>query len=198
MLSYAFKTLNEKAYKKIETESFENSADLLSEILILGVSRQLKQGLVKDYIDVNETTSSIRGKINITESINTQSFLKGQLNCTYDEFSVNCDLNQIIKSTLTLLLKSDISINRKKKIRRLLMYFNDVNTIDLKSINWKIRYDRNNQTYKMLVNICYLVINGLIHTEKSGKVKLMNFSDDQLMSSLYAVSYTHLTLPTKA
>ena len=185
MLSYAFKTLNEKAYKKIETESFENSADLLSEILILGVSRQLKQGLVKDYIDVNETTSSIRGKINITESINTQSFLKGQLNCTYDEFSVNCDLNQIIKSTLTLLLKSDISINRKKKIRRLLMYFNDVNTIDLKSINWKIRYDRNNQTYKMLVNICYLVINGLIHTEKSGKVKLMNFSDDQLMSSLY-------------
>ena len=185
MLSYAFKTLNEKAYKKIETESFENSADLLSEILILGFSRQLKQGLVKDYIDVNETTSSIRGKINITESINTQSFLKGQLNCTYDEFSVNCDLNQIIKSTLTLLLKSDISINRKKKIRRLLMYFNDVNTIDLKSINWKIRYDRNNQTYKMLVNICYLVINGLIHTEKSGKVKLMNFSDDQLMSSLY-------------
>ena len=185
MLSYAFKTLNEKAYKKIETESFENSADLLSEILILGVSRQLKQGLVKDYIDVNETTSSIRGKINITESINTQSFLKGQLNCTYDEFSVNCDLNQIIKSTLTLLLKSDISINRKKKIRRLLMYFNDVNTIDLKSINWKIRYDRNNQTYKMLVNICYLVINGLIHTEKSGKVKLMNFSDNQLMSSLY-------------
>ena len=185
MLSYAFKTLNEKAYKKIETESFENSADLLSEILIIGVSRQLKQGLVKDYIDVNETTSSIRGKINITESINTQSFLKGQLNCTYDEFSVNCDLNQIIKSTLTLLLKSDISINRKKKIRRLLMYFNDVNTIDLKSINWKIRYDRNNQTYKMLVNICYLVINGLIHTEKSGKVKLMNFSDNQLMSSLY-------------
>ena len=65
------------------------------------------------------------------------------------------------------------------------MYFNDVNTIDLKSINWKILYDRNNQTYKMLVNICYLVINGLIHTEKSGKVKLMNFSDDQLMSSLY-------------
>ena len=174
-----------KHIKKIETESFENSADLLSEILILGVSRQLKQGLVKDYIDVNETTSSIHGKINITESINTQSFLKGQLNCTYDEFSVNCDLNQIIKSTLTLLLKSDISINRKKKIRRLLMYFNDVNTIDLKSINWKIRYDRNNQTYKMLVNICYLVINGLIHTEKSGKVKLMNFSDDQLMSSLY-------------
>ena len=80
MLSYAFQVLNEKGYRKVTTESFENVADLLSEILAIGVSKQIKQGLVKDYIDVNETTSSIRGKINIAESINSQSFLKKQLN----------------------------------------------------------------------------------------------------------------------
>lgn len=93
MLSYAFKVLKEESFKKIETESFENVGELFSEILAIGVSSQIKQGLVKDYIDVSETTSSIRGKINITESINEQSFIKGQLNCTYDEFSVNCYLN---------------------------------------------------------------------------------------------------------
>ena len=65
------------------------------------------------------------------------------------------------------------------------MYFADVDLIDVKNINWKIRFDRNNQTYKMLVNICYLVINGLLQGEKSGNVKLMDFSDDQLMSGLY-------------
>lgn len=42
-----------------------------------------------------------------------------------------------------------------------------------------------NQTYKMIVNICYLAINGLIHSESSGNVKVMEFIDDQLMSSLY-------------
>ena len=76
MLSYAFKVLNEREYRKIEAESFDNAADLLSEILVIGVSKQIKQGLVKDYIEVTETTSSIRGKINITESINSQSFIK--------------------------------------------------------------------------------------------------------------------------
>ena len=185
MLSYAFRVLNEKSYKKIEVENFENVAELLSEILAIGVSKQIKQGLVKDYVEVSETTSSVKGKINITESINEQSFIKGQLNCSYDEFSVNCNLNQILKATMNLLIKSDISKTRKKKLKNLLMYFGEVDLIDVSKINWKIRFDRNNQSYKMLINICYLVINDLIHTEKSGKVKLMEFLDDQQMSRLY-------------
>lgn len=185
MLSYAFRVLNEKGYRKIQTESFENTADLLSEILIIGVSKQIKQGLVKDYIDVTETTSSVRGKINITESINSQSFIKRQLNCTYDEFSLNCYLNQILKTTMNLLVKSDISRSRRKKLKNLLMYFSEVDFLDVGSINWKIRFDRNNQTYKMLINICYLAINGLIHSEDAGDKKLMEFLDDQLMSTLY-------------
>lgn len=185
MLSYAFRVLNEKGYKKIQTESFENTADLLSEILIIGVSKQIKQGLVKDYIDVTETTSSVRGKINITESINSQSLIKMQLNCTYDEFSLNCYLNQILKTTMSLLVRSDISRSRKKKLKNLLMYFSEVDLLDVNLINWKIRFDRNNQTYKMLINICYLAIKGLIHSEMSGDKKLMEFLDDQLMSTLY-------------
>lgn len=185
MLSYAFQSLNDNAYKKIQTEDFENTAELFSEILIIGVSSQIKQGLVRDYIDVTETTSSICGKINITESINNQSFIKRQLNCTYDEFSANCYLNQIIKSTMALLVKSDISHERKKKLKNMIMYFQDVDLIDLKSINWKIRFDRNNQTYKMLIGVCYLAINGLLYSEKSGNIKLMEFLDDQRMSRLY-------------
>ena len=185
MLSYAFQSLNSRAYKKIETEEFENTAELFSEILIIGVSSQIKQGLVRDYIDVTETTSSIRGKINITESINEQSFIKRQLNCTYDEFSVNCYLNQIIKSTMNQLVKSDVSSKRRKKLKNLLMYFDDVNLIDLNSVNWKIRFDRNNQTYRLLIGVCYLVVNGLLQTQKSGNVKLMEFLDDQRMSRLY-------------
>ena len=78
MLAYAFKVLNEKTYKKIETEEFENISELLSEILFLGVSKQVKQGLVKDYIDVTEDVSSPKGKINITESINRLNFIRGK------------------------------------------------------------------------------------------------------------------------
>ena len=120
MLAYAFKVLNEVNYRKLETEEFDNILELLSEILILGVQKQIKQGLVKDYIDISEDISSPKGKINITESINTLSFIKGKLNCTYDEFSLNCYLNQILKSTMNLLLKSDISKSQKKKLKTIL------------------------------------------------------------------------------
>ena len=184
MLAYAFKVLNEINYKKLETEEFDNILELLSEILILGVQKQIKQGLVKDYIDITDDISSPKGKINITESINTLSFIKGKLNCTYDEFSLNCYLNQILKSTMNLLLKNDISRFQKKKLKTILIYFTEVELIDVKKINWKIRFDKNNQTYKMLVNICYLIINGLLHTESKGETKLMDFDDNQL-NSLY-------------
>lgn len=37
----------------------------------------------------------------------------------------------------------------------------------------------------MLINVCYLIIYGLIQSEMSGEIRLMDFLDDQLMSSLY-------------
>ena len=170
MLSYAFHVLNEKGYNKIATEDFENTADLFSEILINAVGKQIKQGLYKDYIPFDETVTSIKGKMNITESINNKSLINKKMNCTYDEFSHNNYLNQII---------------RKKRLKRILMYFRNVDVIDSKSINWKIRYDRNNMNYRMIIGVCYLTLNGLLQTEEKGNKKLMEFLDDRAMSRLY-------------
>ena len=55
MLSYAFKVLQEKGYRDIDTEEFENVADLLSEILIKGVKIELKRGIHKGYVDTEDT-----------------------------------------------------------------------------------------------------------------------------------------------
>ena len=185
MLSYAFQVLNEKRYNKIATEDFENTADLFSEILINAVGKQIKQGLYKNYIPFNETASAIRGRINIAESINRQSMIKKQLNCTYDEFSHNNYLNQIIKTTLQILLKADIEESRRKRLKIILMYFSQVDAIDSNSINWRIRYDRNNLNYRMIIGVCYLTLKGLLQSEKDGNKKLMEFLDDQAMSRLY-------------
>lgn len=69
MLAYAFKVLNEQGYKKVATEDFENTADLLAAILIRGIGIQIKRGLKKDYIPQIEHLSSLRGKIDVTASI---------------------------------------------------------------------------------------------------------------------------------
>ena len=185
MLSYAFQMLNEQGYKDIATEPFDNVAELCAAILSKGIAVQLKRGLAKEYISQTEALSSLRGKIDITESIKSQSLLRKQLICTYDDFTVNNYLNRILKSTVELLLHADISKTRKKALRKLLIYFSDVDVLDVHSINWNIRYDRNNQTYRMLISICYLVVKGLLQTNTDGSTRMMDFMDEQCICRLY-------------
>ena len=185
MLSYAFQVLREQGYRDIATESFDNAAELCAAILIRGVSVQLKRGLGKEYISQTDALFSLRGKIDISASIKTQALLRRQLVCTYDQFTVNSSLNRILKSTMALLLHTDISKERKKALRKLLVYFADVDTLDVHTVNWNIRYDRSNQSYRMLISVCYLVVKGLLQTNADGTTRLMDFLDEQRMCRLY-------------
>jgi len=183
--SYAFQALNEQGYKDVATEQFNNVAELCAAILIKGVSLQIKRGLGREYISETETLSGIRGKINITESIKTQAMLRKQMVCTFDEFSENTYMNRILKTTMVKLLHADIDKTRKKELKKLLVFFCDVDELEIQSINWKQQYDRNNRSYRMLISVCYLVLKGLLQTTSQGTTKLMDFIDDQRMCHLY-------------
>ncbi|MCD8148676.1 MAG: 5-methylcytosine-specific restriction endonuclease system specificity protein McrC [Clostridiales bacterium] len=185
MLSYAFQVLNEQGYKNLSTEEFDNTAELCAAILAKGMAVQIKRGIGREYIPVSESRSTLRGKIEISDSIRDKTVLKKQMVCSYDEFSVNTYMNRIIKSTVLLLLRSDIMRARKKELRKLMVYFADVEVLDLHRINWNIQYNRNNQTYRMLVSVCYLIVKGLLQTQSDGSVKLMDFLDEQRMCRLY-------------
>jgi len=185
MLAYAFQVLDEQGYRNVAIEDFDNTAELCAAILARGISTQIKRGLGKEYIPRTEALSSLRGKIDITESIKTQALQRNLLVCSYDEFSVNSYMNRIIKSTVLLLLRADITKVRKKKLRKLLVFFDDVDAIDLHSVNWNMQYNRNNQNYRILISICYLVVKGLLQTQSDGTTKLMDFLDEQRMHRLY-------------
>lgn len=185
MLSYAFQTLQAENYKDLAAENFHNTAELCAAILDKGIGIQLKHGLRRDYVSKSESLSTLQGKLNISESIKTQTMLKKQMICTYDEFSTNIQFNQIIKSTVLLLLKANITNSRKKSLRKLLLFFSDVNEIDLHFVNWNKQYNRSNQNYQMLIGMCYLVYKGLLTTQNNGTTKLMDFFDGQRMCRLY-------------
>ena len=183
MLAYVYSFIDED-YKEVSVEEFDNPLDLIAVNLVPRINRLIKQGFFRDYIRKSETGSSIRGKINLIESFKTISSRKKQLNFTYNEYSINNYLNQIIKTTLFLLIKSDINDNTKNEIRRILLYFSDVDTLDARSIDWRIRYYRNNKDYEIILNICYLALNGFLQTDDDGALKLLNFSK-KFMYNLY-------------
>lgn len=185
MLSYAFQILNEQGYRKIAAEKFHNTTELCAEIIIVAVNRQIKNGIEKEYVPRLDDVVTVRGKINISESIKKQVILRKQLTCEYDEFSVNTYKNRIIKSTMLLLLKSNIKVEQKEKIRKLLLYFSDVNILDVRYIDWNINFNRNNKSYRLLISICYLIIKGLLQMQKDGSITMKDYFDEQRMCRLY-------------
>lgn len=185
MLAYAFRILHEQGYRDVAAEAFENVAELLTEILCRGVSVQIKRGLCRQYITMEEPLSSPRGKIGIGDSIKSQTLRKRQLVCCYDEFSINAYTNRIIKTTMLVLLRANISKMRKKEIRKLLIFFEGVDGLEPHNIHWSIPYDRNNQTYRMIIEICRFVLEGLLQTSSDGSSRIMDYADDQTMSRLY-------------
>ena len=185
MMAYAFQALRKMDISRVEPESFDNALELYAEILVKAVNVQVKQGLRRDYIPVTETMPSVKGKIDVSGSIKTQSILRRRLVCTYDDYSVDTRLNRIIRTTLMYLLKSDIRLSQKKEIRKLLVYFEGVEEIDVRSIDWKHRYERNEQSYELIINVCHMVLKGLLQTESDGSYRLREYMDEQGENALY-------------
>lgn len=185
MLSYAFGILNEQGYRRILAEPFAKTAELCAAILSRGVELQLKRGLGREYIAHADVLSSPRGKLDISGSIKTRAIARKQLCCMYDDFSVDSYMNRIIKTVLLLLLRANISKARGKAIRKLLVYFDDVSPLDIHTINWSVQYCRNNQTYQMLISICYLIVKGLLQSNTDGSTCVMDFLDEKRMCRLY-------------
>ena len=185
MLAYAFSALTEQGYRSVATEDFDNAAELCAAILERGVSLQLKRGLGQEYVSRTEARSSLRGTIKVTESVKSQAIWRRQLVCSYDEFSVDTTMNRVIRATVALLVRSDISRARKKSLKKLMVYFANVRDIDLHTVDWNMRYDRNNRTYRMLMAVCWLVVKGLLQTQSDGATRMMDFFDEQRMCRLY-------------
>ena len=187
MLSYAYQILSEAGFKSVESESFKNIHDLLAAVLVKGVAGQIKRGLHRDYIAHTDTFGNLRGKINISESTKRKTMTMRRMVCQFDLFSENTLLNQILKGAMLVLIRhGDVKQENRKALRKLLVFFENVDDIDPIHVDWSAcRYHQNNATYKMLINMCWLVIKGLLLTTESGEYKLAKFLDNQQMHRLY-------------
>ena len=187
MLTYAFRVLTQSNYEEVSSEPFDNIHDLFAAILAKGIAQQLKQGLHREYIEKVEDLSVVHGKIDIHGTIKNLVQNRKRVSCEYDELSENNVFNQIIKTTVLLLLRED-SVREETKIalKKEMLFFSGVDEINPFLIHWDmLRFDRNNQSYRMLLSICQFVLEGLLLTTDDGNVKLAQFLDEQRMCRLY-------------
>lgn len=187
MLAYAFRDLTDSHFEQVAAEDFDHVHDLFAAILAKGVARQTKQGLYREYVERTEDATTLRGKIGMPGTARLRMANRRELSCEFDELSNNNLLNQILKATVLLLLRSPkVDPKRRAALKKLLPYSHGVEDVDPASIRWStVRFVRNNQSYRTLVGICRLVIEGMLLTERGGEHRLATFLDDQRMSRLY-------------
>lgn len=182
MLTYAYQTLKQKTYDKVAAEEFENVQDLFAAILDRGISQQLKQGLHKEYIDRHDDTTTLKGKLDFQGTIRHRLMHQQLLACEYDELSENNIFNQILKTTAIVLIRQkSVKTANKIALKKDMLMFNTVDELNPLTIPWgRLQYRRNNLTYKMLMNICYFVLNNLLISDEKGDYKVLTFTDEQM------------------
>lgn len=193
MLAYAFRTINEKNIEKLSSEEFDNIYELFAVMMTNELNKQIKRGLNKDYVSIEENTNVLKGKVLVQKTLRTskkvnKEIVYDKVICEHDDYSVNNYLNQIVKTACIYLIRAK-QIKEKKivdKLKKALLYFDGIDEIDKKSINWNtIKYNKYNSSYRMLINISNLILDGLLINKKDGKIEFRNYIDDQKMHKLY-------------
>lgn len=156
-----------------------DSPNILAKLFIENIKDILKIGLYREYKLHKEEIKGIKGKIDFKESLNRLSLKNAKAVCEYDNLDENNIINQIIKTVAYKLYKSngiqDIYI---RELNNILLYFNNVDIINVTEKSFDIQFNRNNYYTYFLIMICKLINECTMLSEDDGKYKFINILDD--------------------
>lgn len=174
-------------------EEFVTMEDFLTKLLLWGVGGQLKQGLCREYITVNESLAGLRGRLDFNGTIAHRMRRQPLLACEHDEYSENITLNRIIKTTMWILVRHNkVSHHLRERLMRLLPYFGEVDLTDLHTVQWAtLRIPRNYRYYKLIIYVCYLLYRGLLFSDEGSMQFHSIFKESELcrIYELFLYSY---------
>lgn len=188
MYSYIWDKVENKDYTNLSTEDDFKSSNIYAELFLINISKIIKRGLYKEYITRNDELNTVKGKIDLVSTINNQSLRNGKIFCEYDELEENNIYNQILKYIAIRLYKSyDINKENKKKLNKVILYFNQVNYVEIKKANFNnLVFNKSNIHYFYILKICELIFNSQMLSDNSGKYMFYNlFDSDEGMERVF-------------
>lgn len=186
LLCYAWEILPERSVIHADAEKSPSVLALLATVFLNQLSRQMKTGLPHRYVPVEEEYQGIRGRILFSETLRKHSFQTGKTVCHFDEFSVNHELNRILKSTLHRLHFADeLPRALRQRAIRFLRSLTNVETTLLSSslIQQQLHYTRV-PAERLLLHISQLLHEELLVNEQTGTFTFREFWRDEKRMNL--------------
>ncbi|MEK4425103.1 5-methylcytosine restriction system specificity protein McrC [Solibacillus sp. FSL K6-1523] len=187
MLCYSAGLLPEKDERAVSAIDNTELLEMFAQTFLHKVKSLVKKGFYKEYLIMQEARSTPKGKILFKESIAQQTFLKAQLACQFDEFTVNILPNQLLKATIHQLIKHpSVKKDTKDQLKKLYPYFHEIELINLKPQYFdQILLHRNNRHYKILLSMCKLIYFSNLIDENEGVFDFIHFDQTNKMNELF-------------
>ncbi len=188
LLCYAWNKLDEKERVNVSIDDKTELLDLFAKILINATRSLLKRGIDKNYIDHTEELAGVKGKLQLSQTLKRNLLFKQRTICTFDHFSSNILSNRILVTTIYRLTRTkDLDKKLKTDLVALQRMLSHIQQIELTVNLFKqIRLNRNNRFYGYIMNVCQIILENTLPTEKPGVYKFSDFTrDDRKMNQLF-------------
>lgn len=110
-----------------------NLNEILSLIFARTLQNQLSKGAYLEYINIEENTKSLKGRILVKDHIKNISRGSSNVFCKFEEFSINNKLNKIFKTCIYKIVRNVKNFETIKILSHMQVVFSEVNYIDTSS-----------------------------------------------------------------
>jgi 5-methylcytosine-specific restriction enzyme subunit McrC len=176
LLSYAWDQFAPRQVEKIASEPFPDSLHLFATILVTGIRALHQRGFETGYITVDAPTSSLRGRLLVSETIRLVAAQPARVHCAYDEMTQDILTNQILRATLDRILAAEgLERTLRARVRQTRRLFDQVSGIELTPrVFQQVRLHQNNRMYAFLINVCRFLYESLQPLDQAGAFRFQD------------------------
>lgn len=181
LLCYAWNEFAPRHIERYAAEEFPDTLHLFSRQLIIGLQSLHRRGLETGYIPLEESASTLRGRILMARSIRTMTTQPKRLYCAFDEMSADIQSNQILKATLNRLLGvQELGTALRRELRQTSSLLREVHDVELNArVFHTVRLHQNNRLYSFLLTICRFLYECMDAKDRPGQYRFREVDRDE-------------------
>ncbi len=181
LFCYAWNRFEEAKAIPLGSSPSPDLPNLLARVLLTGTRQLLRRRLDCDYQDRVEAIATVRGRIELGETIQLQARSIRRLFCEFDDLSHDLLHNQVIKASLRRLARAQsIDPGLARDLIRTSQRMPGVSDIHLNRPTFScIRLHRNNAYYVLILKVAKLAFDCLLPDENGDKLAFHDVLRDE-------------------
>lgn len=188
LFCYAWDRFEEAQSVEVGGSSSPDLPTLLAKVLLSGTRSILRRGIDRGYRPFDEDLATVRGQIDLGQTIRLRSRRTRRLHCQFDELSHDVLHNQILKASLRRLARAPtLAPSAAHELTHAAKQFSDVSDIRLDAgVFSRVSLHRNIPGYGLLMRVAELAFHSLLPTEGGKDYKFHNvLRDERKMAAVF-------------